>query len=182
MRRLLYLMRSACLNDGDAAAPTPIVVLTQESQDAVTRNVCPERRSGREIQLRLISINHSKSYASEGRAVSRAHAGFLSNAYACVSEEKVPSQFGRNDFHYSVDWRVQVRERPLSRMALAFGAGILLSAFATRRWPSYARSEPRLLGTTRREWNNVKEALAAIVLEQGKDFARQMVPQFGKEY
>ena len=88
----------------------------------------------------------------------------------------------QNRVRDSIDWRVQVRERPLTMVALAFGAGILLSAFTPRRRPRYASSVPDLSGKTHREWDNVKEALAAIVLEKGKDFAQQIVSQFGAEY
>ena len=88
----------------------------------------------------------------------------------------------QNKVRDSIDWRVQVQERPLTMVALAFGAGILLSAFTPRRRPRYASSEPGLSGRTHREWDNVKEALAAIVLAKGKDFARQIVPQFAEEY
>jgi hypothetical protein len=87
----------------------------------------------------------------------------------------------------AVDWRMRVREHPLTMVGIAFGAGVVASVLVDGRGNGegnhggYARPI-RVKRMVRREWDVVKAAVGAAVLGEAKDFVRQMFPRFGQEY
>lgn len=98
----------------------------------------------------------------------------------------------------AVDWRVHVNQRPWTMVGAAFGAGVLASLFiwkgrrsrsyrdghASRGAGSrYSRGAEGESGAKRSQvWENVKGAVAGVVIASAKDFVEQIIPGFREQY
>jgi hypothetical protein len=81
------------------------------------------------------------------------------------------------------DWRVHVRQRPLTMLGLAFGAGVIASFFPNGSRSRYATSTGlRPSGRVSKDWNIVQAAIGAALLAYVKDFAKEFIRGFGEEY
>ena len=83
----------------------------------------------------------------------------------------------------TVDWRVQVGERPLTMMGLAFGGGVLLSALIGEvprsRFPRPSSDEERMeVGT----WGVLQAALVGVATTKLKSLVEELLPGFQEEY
>jgi hypothetical protein len=92
-----------------------------------------------------------------------------------------------NKVKNALEWRVQVREHPLTMVGIAFGVGVVASMFIDGRIRDYnggytSASSGAVGRKARREWNVVKSAIGAVILAEAKDFVRQMFPRFEREY
>jgi hypothetical protein len=102
----------------------------------------------------------------------------------------------RHKVRDKVDWRVQTQERPWTMVGLAFGAGLLTSilvanrerfiSLATTRSHRSRRESPghsrERNEVTSQIWDNVKGAVAAVVVAAAKDFVEQIIPGFREQY
>ena len=88
----------------------------------------------------------------------------------------------------SVDWRAQVEERPLTMIGLAFGAGVLLSAFLDGR---RGYTMPRLSADAQRPsqepapggpWEVLRGAAIGLAATKLKEVVEELLPGFQEEY
>ncbi|MBI2816054.1 MAG: hypothetical protein HYX72_03855 [Acidobacteria bacterium] len=98
----------------------------------------------------------------------------------------------QNRISRTFDWRVQMQERPITMMGIAFAGGALLGAvvsgqkvggYASRAW----REEPGPATLRERQrandaWDRVKASLIGVGVSLVKQFFEQSIPGFREQY
>jgi hypothetical protein len=107
----------------------------------------------------------------------------------------------------SVNWRVQMQQRPMTMVGIAFGGGILLSTLMGGRHRSTSRrsydggsyrarpedqaslsGQPESYATEYQKrraanvWDNMKGALIGVAAVKFKNFLEQAIPGFTEQY